>query len=105
GLQVPETWEEFMDVLDVLSGTEYIPISLGNQEDWATGHYMTTLNQRMVNADTLAQDYALEGDFSDPQYIEALERLNELAPYFTQDFNSVSYDTGISDFTSGKAAI
>lgn len=105
GLQVPETWEEFMDVLDVLSGTEYIPISLGNQEDWATGHYMTTLNQRMVNADTLAQDYALEGDFSDPQYIEALERLNELVPYFTPDFNSVSYDTGISDFTSGKAAI
>ena len=43
-LEVPETWEEFMDVLDVLSESEYIPISLGNQEDWATGHYMTTLN-------------------------------------------------------------
>ncbi len=104
-LEVPETWEEFMDVLDVLSESEYIPISLGNQEDWATGHYMTTLNQRMVSADTLAEDYALEGDFSDPQYVEALERLNALVPYFTPDFNSTSYDTGISDFTSGKAAI
>lgn len=105
GLTVPETWEEFKEVLNKISETEYIPISLGNQEDWATGHYMTTLNQRMVDADTLAADYALEGDFTDPQYVEALKRLEELVPYFTPEFNSTSYDTGISDFISGKAAI
>lgn len=105
GLDVPETWEEFKDVLEKLSETEYIPISLGNQEDWATGHYMTTLNQRMVDADTLAKDYALEGDFTDPQYVEALKKLEELVPYFTPEFNSTSYDTGINDFISGKAAI
>ncbi len=55
-LEVPENWEEFMTVLDTLSKSDYIPISLGNQEDWATGHYMTTLNQRMVGAVTLAKD-------------------------------------------------
>lgn len=104
-LQVPETWEDFMTVLDAISKTDYIPISLGNQEDWATGHYMTTLNQRMVSADTLAADYAMEGDFSDAQYVEALKRLNEMTPYFTPDFNSTSYDTGINDFITGKAAI
>lgn len=105
GLEVPETWEQFMTVLETLAGTDYISISLGNQEDWATGHYMTTLNQRMVKADVLAADYAMEGDFSDPQYVEALERLNALVPYFTPDFNSTSYDTGINDFITGKAAI
>lgn len=104
-LDVPENWDEFMDVLDKISQTNYIPISLGNQEDWATGHYMTTLNQRMVKANTLQSDYALEGDFTDSQYVAALEKLNELTPYFTPDFNSTSYDTGISDFISGKAAI
>lgn len=104
-LEVPETWEEFMEVLNTLKGTDYIPISLGNQEDWATGHYMTTLNQRMVSAEVLAKDYALEGDFSDSAYIEALDRLMDLTPYFTPEFNSTSYDTGISDFINGKAAI
>jgi len=104
-LEVPENWEEFMAVLKALKGTDYIPISLGNQEDWATGHYMTTLNQRMVGPEVLAKDYALEGDFSDTAYIEALNRLMELTPYFTPEFNSTSYDTGISDFISGKAAI
>lgn len=104
-LEVPENWEEFMTVLETLKGTDYIPISLGNQEDWATGHYMTTLNQRMVSAEVLEKDYALEGDFSDPAYLEALNRLMELTPYFTPEFNSTSYDTGISDFITGKAAI
>lgn len=108
GLKVPETWDEFKDVLDKLSKTDYIPISLGNVDDWATGHYMTTLNQRMVDPDTLSKDYALEGDednFTDPQYVAALDKLLELVPYFTPDCNATSYDTGINDFITGKAAI
>lgn len=105
GLSVPENWDEFMVVLKALKAAGYIPISLGNIEDWATGHYMTTLNQRVVPAETLAKDYALEGDFSAHEYIEALEYLEELVPYFTPEFNSVTYDAGINDFLSGKAAI
>lgn len=105
GLEVPENWDEFIAVLDVLKGSGYIPISLGNIEDWATGHYMTTLNQRVVPADTLASDYALEGDFTAPEYVTALEYLEKLVPYFTPEFNSVTYDAGINDFISGKAAI
>lgn len=105
GLEVPENWDEFIAVLDVLKDSGYIPISLGNIEDWATGHYMTTLNQRVVPADTLAADYALEGDFTAPEYVTALEYLEKLVPYFTPEFNSVTYDAGINDFISGKAAI
>jgi raffinose/stachyose/melibiose transport system substrate-binding protein len=105
GLKVPENWDEFMQVLEVLKQSKYIPISLGNIEDWATGHYMTTLNQRVVPADVLAKDYALEGDYSDPAYIEALKYLQKMVPYFTPEFNSVTYDVGINDFVSGKAAI
>ncbi|MEA5014971.1 MAG: extracellular solute-binding protein [Candidatus Limiplasma sp.] len=107
GLEVPQNWSEFLPVLQKLAETEYIPISLGNSEDWATGHYMTTLNQRVVPAEALARDYALESEasFSDPAYVEALHYLNELVPYFTPNFNAVGYDEGISDFINGKAAI
>ena len=106
-LSVPENWDQFMQVLQTLSKSQYIPISLGNIDDWATGHYMTTLNQRVVPADVLAKDYALEGDnnFTDPTYIDALNYLKDLVPYFTPECNSVTYDQGINDFVSGKAAI
>ena len=105
GLSVPENWDEFMVVLKALKTAGYIPISLGNIEDWATGHYMTTLNQRVIPEDVLAADYALDGDFTASEYITALEYLEELVPYFTPEFNSVTYDAGINDFLSGKAAI
>jgi raffinose/stachyose/melibiose transport system substrate-binding protein len=104
-LSVPENWTDFLAVLEAVAKTDYIPISLGNIDDWATGHYMTTLNQRVVPADTLAADYALEGNFGDPAYVEALEYLMQLTPYFTPDFNAVSYDEGISDFITGNAAM
>jgi len=107
GLAVPQNWDEFMSVLNVLKDSKYIPISLGNIDDWATGHYMTTLNQRVVPADVLAKDYALEGDanFTDPTYVQALGYLQQMVPYFTPECNSVTYDQGINDFLSGKAAI
>lgn len=106
-LEAPENWDQFMEVLDVLSTSQYIPISLGNKDDWATGHYMTTLNQRVVPADVLANDYALKGasNFTDPKYIEALNYLEKMTPYFTKEPNSVTYDQGINDFVNGKAAI
>lgn len=105
GLTAPENWDDFMVVLQSLDAAGYIPISLGNIDDWATGHYITTLNQRVVPADVLAADYALEGEdnFTHPGYVEALNYLNDLVPYFTPEFNSVTYDQGINDFISGKA--
>ena len=106
-LTVPENWDDFMKVLAVLKESKYIPISLGNIDDWATGHYMTTLNQRVVPANVLANDYALQGDknFTDPTYVEALNYLKKMVPYFTPECNSVTYDQGINDFVNGKAAI
>jgi raffinose/stachyose/melibiose transport system substrate-binding protein len=106
-LSVPTTSDEFIKVLDVLKGSKYIPISLGNIDDWATGHYMTTLNQRVVPADVLKADYALTSDkpFTDPTYVQALKYLQQMVPYFTPEPNSVTYDQGINDFVNGKAAI
>ncbi len=106
-LSVPTNWDEFMQVLKVLKGSKYIPISLGNVDDWATGHYMTTLNQRVVLPDVLKADYALTSDkpFTDPSYVQALKYLQQLVPYFTTQPNSVTYEQGISDFVNGKAAI
>jgi ABC-type sugar transport system, periplasmic component len=105
-LSVPTNWDEFLtDLAAIKADGKYTPISLGNIDDWATGHYMTTINQRVVSADVLAKDYALQGDnnFTDPAYITALQYLQKLVPYFTPECNSVTYDQGINDFITGKA--
>lgn|SRR5699024_71682 len=107
GLDEPDTWDEFLDVLRELKDEEITPISFGNQDDWAAGHYLTTLNQRMVDPDTLEKDYNpdAESEFSDPGYEEALDKLLDLDPYFTDDPNAVTDDQAINAFVNGEAAI
>lgn len=106
GLTPPTTWDQFISELKTLKSNGYIPISFGDQENWAVGHYVTTLNQRVVDPNTLKADYNRKtGKFTDPGYVEALKKLQELVPYFTPDVNSVQNPSARMDFVNQKAAI
>lgn len=105
-LSVPKNWTEFIKALKVIKDSGMTPIAFGDQSNWAVGHYLTTLNQRMVAPEVLQQDYnAATGVFTDPGYIAALKKMQELSPYFSKDPNAVTDDAAISDFVNGKAAI
>lgn len=106
GVNEPKTWNEFMTVLKKIKQGGYTPIAFGNQSNWAVGHYLTTLNQRMVDPAVLKKDYNRStGEFTDPGYVTALEKIIELEPYFTKEPNAVTDDSAINAFVNGKAAI
>ncbi len=106
GVNEPKTWNEFMTVLKKIKQGGYTPIAFGNQSNWAVGHYLTTLNQRMVDPAVLKKDYNRStGEFTDPSYVTALEKMIELEPYFTKEPNAVTDDSAINAFVNGKAAI
>ncbi len=44
-------------------------------------------------------------EFTDEGYVKALEKLQELLPYFTKHVNSVDHEYVRQQFTSGKAAM
>src|SRR5699024_1713881 len=71
-LEVPTTWDEFIDVLDKLKAAGYeTPITEGLKDQWAILHYLGTMNQRMVDPEVLAKDYdPATGEFTDPAYVE-----------------------------------
>lgn len=105
-LKEPKTWKDFMGILAIIKKEEYTPIAFGNQSNWAVGHYLTTLNQRIVDPAVLKKDYdAASGEFTDSGYIEALNKIQELEPYFTETPNAVTDDAAINDFVNKKAAI
>ncbi|MEA4897310.1 MAG: extracellular solute-binding protein [Christensenellaceae bacterium] len=92
GLAEPNTWDEFIAVLDALKAAGHErPLSEGFSAEWAVSHYMGTLVQRMVDPAVVAKDYALEGDFSDPGYIAMLNRFADLKQYMTEDPCSVDH--------------
>ncbi len=92
GLKEPNTWDEFMAVLDALVAAGHAsPISAGFSAEWAVSHYMGTLVQRMVDPAVVAKDYALEGDFTDKGYIDMLNCFLTLSKYMTEDPCSVDH--------------
>lgn len=92
GLSEPNTWDEFIAVLDALVAAGYEhPLSAGFSAEWAVSHYMGTMVQRMVDPEVVKKDYALEGDFSDPGYIAMLNCFKQLSKYMNEDPCSVDH--------------
>ncbi|WP_167577490.1 ABC transporter substrate-binding protein [Ammoniphilus sp. YIM 78166] len=108
GLQKPQTWDQFLQVLDQLKQAGETPLILGNASPWAAIHYLTGLNQKMIDTNVRMKDYnPSSGEFTDPGYIKAMEYLKnlEVKGYFNSNVNSNSHDMASQLFYTGKAAI
>jgi raffinose/stachyose/melibiose transport system substrate-binding protein len=106
GLEVPSTWDEFLDVLDAIQATGVTPIEFGAQEQWPIAHYIGTLNQRTLEPDVFAGDQiAADGTFDDPGYVEALESLQGLAEYMNPDMTAVGHEIARNAWIAGEAPI
>ncbi|MGI8384225.1 ABC transporter substrate-binding protein [Robertmurraya sp. P23] len=108
GLQAPKTWDEFLDVLDTLKEEGETPLMLGNESPWAAIHYLTGLNQKMVDQEVRMKDYnPRSGEFTDSGYVKAMEMLAELNEkgYFMDNVNSSSHDMVKQMFFAGKGAM
>ncbi|MCM3163213.1 ABC transporter substrate-binding protein [Metabacillus litoralis] len=107
-LQAPQTWDEFMNVLETLKQGGETPIILGNESPWAAIHYLTGLNQKMVAQDVRMNDYnPRSGEFTDPGYVKAMEMFAELNQkgYLMDNVNSSSHDMAKQYFFTGEGAM
>lgn len=111
GLKIPTTWDEFQQVCEQLKAAGVTPISFGNDQPWASAHYIGNLNAHLVPGDVLQADYLLTADasklFTDPGYVEALKRFKLLNDkgYFTKSPNAVSHSLARTSFYAGKAGM
>ena len=103
-LSVPTTLDELYAVCDALRNAGYEePISAGFSAPCAVSHYLGTICQRVVDPEILAKDYAGQGNFTDPGYIEALNIFKKLGEYMTKDPNSVDHEFARNAFIFGEA--
>lgn len=107
-LEVPSTWDEFLNVCETLKSNGVTPLAMGDAEQWAAAHYVAALNVQLVPFDTLEKDYYLNpGEFSDPGYVQALERVKELYDkgYFMDGMPSTSQNIAKEMFAAGQTAM
>lgn len=107
-ISIPETWTEFISVLDKLKEAGYeTPIIEGLSDNWAILHYLGTMNQRMVDPEVLAKDYeAATGEFTESAYVEVLKKWQQLTAYMGETSAAIDHETARNTyFATGEAPI
>ncbi|WP_312880339.1 extracellular solute-binding protein [Paenibacillus phytorum] len=106
-LQVPKSYDEFLNVVKTLSNNNVVPIALGNKDRWTGSLWYMYMANRVGGNDPLKKAIARTGSFEEPSLIQAAKDVQGLVDLnaFNKGFNGLSYDEGKSEFMNGKAAM
>jgi raffinose/stachyose/melibiose transport system substrate-binding protein len=108
GLEVPETWDEFMTVLDtVKKDGKYAPLALGTSDGWQLAYnVLYNLGPNYWGGEEGRQGL-IDGSkkLTDPEFVEAFQAVDDLVPYLPESYQSLTYDDMAQMFSLGQAAI
>ncbi len=105
----PETWTDFISMIDKIKAKGITPIALGNKEQWvAESCILSALGDRFTGTDWFNSIKDGQGaKFTDPDFIKALAALQQIgkAGAFNKDMNSINNDQQKTLYFNGKAAM
>ncbi|SHN34674.1 extracellular solute-binding protein [Gracilibacillus kekensis] len=108
-VQVPETWDELMDAIDVFNEQGITPLAMGNQAPWvAQSTTFGAIADRVTGTDWFMDAVEQNGAFfTDPVFIDALGYFKELvdANAYQEGANSIDNTQAEQYFAQGKAAM
>lgn len=108
--EVPQTWDEFINVCDTLQEAGYTPLmGVGASDIWATafGYWTGVVNSELYtaypnfNADILSGELSWENDV----LIDVLKDWQSLSGYYHKGAMSFSNTQATSEFLSGSTAM
>jgi raffinose/stachyose/melibiose transport system substrate-binding protein len=97
GLEVPETYDDLLNIIDVLKENDVYPIALANQPKWPGAFYLMYLTDRLGGENVFQDAYRRNGGgFDNEAYVQAGEYIQDLVDReaFNPGFNGVPYDSG-----------
>jgi raffinose/stachyose/melibiose transport system substrate-binding protein len=108
GISSFETMADFEAALEAAKAAGYIPMALGNSEQWPANHSLSILiSQFCDNSEMLSWIYGNAGaDFTAPCFLEATQTMERWADtgLIDPNANSLSFDDGINRFAEGNSA-
>ncbi|WP_163194309.1 ABC transporter substrate-binding protein [Clostridium thermarum] len=109
GVSFPQSYDELKEAIKTFSKNGIIPIALGNKALWPVqSTIFSLLANRNTGSEWLDNVLAKNGaQFTDPQFIDSLNKLKELTDLgaFNKDYNSID-DVQMRDyFYKGQAAM
>jgi raffinose/stachyose/melibiose transport system substrate-binding protein len=107
GINVPETWDEFYQAMDVLKSKGITPIAAGAKDAWVleellSGPFLAGYLNVIEFKDQLSKK---QTDFLNPGFVKHLENLNKMKDYFPQGYEGVGYVESQQLFVNEQAAV
>lgn len=106
-LEVPQTYEQFKQVVKTLSDNGVAPIALGNKDRWTGSLWYMYMADRIAGQQTLANAISGSASFKDEGLLKAAEEVEALVDSnaFVKGFNGLSNEEAKSEFLNEKAAM
>lgn len=103
----PETWTELIEDCEKIKAKGYIPIAMGNKEQWvAESTVFNTYAYKYVDQEwfnSLANNQGAK--FTDEAFVRALAGFQDIAQYFNEDMNSLDQDEMYALYYNKQAAM
>ncbi|SFL45793.1 carbohydrate ABC transporter substrate-binding protein, CUT1 family (TC 3.A.1.1.-) [Gracilibacillus orientalis] len=106
--EFPETYDEFLQLIDDLKGNDITPIALGNSDAWVLQSvYISTIADRFTGNDFLEDVANGERAFTDSDFVQSLEVIDELVKKeaFNEDLNTIDSTQMVDYFLQGRTAM
>ena len=104
----PQTWEEFTAAIQKLKDSGVTPIAMGNKSNVPVGSVLFgTLADRYTGTDWFKAMKEGKAKFTDPEFVNALKALQDLAKMgaFNPDINSIDGDQASTLYYNKQAAM
>ena len=105
GVTPPGTWDELMTVSKTLKDKGITPFGNGTATAWQNETIVGALLSSQIGKAFEQDVLAGKADFTDPRFVGALTKLDEIKTYFAPNFSGVDYAASQQLFATGRAAM
>jgi raffinose/stachyose/melibiose transport system substrate-binding protein len=105
GLEVPQTWNEFLNVCKTLKANGEIPIANGTKDGWCVETLLGVVAPAFYGPDYFDEVIAGDANFEDPRFINALNHMKQLTPYLPNLYTGIGYTDMQSYFINEMAGM
>jgi raffinose/stachyose/melibiose transport system substrate-binding protein len=106
-LEVPTTYDEFLNVVKTLADNGVTPATVGNKDRWTGSMWYMYLADRIGGPEALNNAINRSGSFEDPALVKAAEELEKLVDMgaFVKGYNGLSNDEAKGHFMNEQAGM
>jgi len=102
GVEVPASWDEFLEIAPELEKQGVTPLSLGT--NWTVNHLWESVALDVLGPNKWEDLWSGDLSFASPEALQVWEKLDKILEYVNQDYSSLSWQQATDLIVNGKAA-